>query len=59
MTEVKTQKFMSPAPGRIFETMEVDLPDPRGFETMENARYLEIKRRETDVLNQSGAFQEV
>jgi NitT/TauT family transport system ATP-binding protein len=51
--------FMSPAPGRIIETMEVDLPHPRGFETMETARYLEIKRRATDVLNQSGAFQEV
>ena len=49
--------FMSAAPGRIIESMEIDLPHPRTFETMETARYLEIKRRATAILNESGAFE--
>ena len=49
--------FMSAAPGRIIESIEIDLPHPRSFETMESERYLEIKRRATAILNQSGAFE--
>ena len=49
--------FMSPSPGRIIETMEVDLPHPRTFATMQTGRYLEIKQRATAILNESGAFE--
>ncbi len=49
--------FMSASPGRIIESMEIDLPHPRTFETMETERYLEIKRRATAILNESGAFE--
>jgi NitT/TauT family transport system ATP-binding protein len=49
--------FMSAPPGRILESMEIDLPHPRTFETMETGRYLEIKRRATAILNESGAFE--
>jgi NitT/TauT family transport system ATP-binding protein len=49
--------FMSTAPGRIIETMEVDLPHPRTLATMETERYLEIKKRATGILNESGAFE--
>lgn len=49
--------FMSASPGRIIESMEIDLPHPRTFETMESPRYLEIKRRATEILNKAGAFE--
>ena len=49
--------FMSASPGRIIESMQVDLPHPRTFETMETPRYLEIKRRATAILNEAGAFE--
>jgi NitT/TauT family transport system ATP-binding protein len=49
--------FMSAAPGRIIESLEIDLPHPRTFATMESERYLEIKRRATAILNESGAFE--
>ncbi|MEO7726931.1 MAG: ATP-binding cassette domain-containing protein, partial [Burkholderiales bacterium] len=49
--------FMSTSPGRIVQTMEIDLPHPRTFAAMETARYLEIKRQATAILNESGAFE--
>ena len=33
---------MSPRPGRITRTVEIDLPRPRGVETRENRRYFEL-----------------
>jgi NitT/TauT family transport system ATP-binding protein len=50
--------FMSPSPGRIIRTMEVDLPHPRTFATMETERYLEVKKSVIETLNESGAFEE-
>ena len=49
--------FMSASPGRIIESMAIDLPHPRTFATMETESYLEIKRRATAILNESGAFE--
>jgi len=33
---------MGPRPGRIIEVLEVDLPRPRGIETMANPRFVEL-----------------
>ena len=49
--------FMCPSPGRIVQTMEIDLPHPRTFASTETPRYLEIKKRVTAILNEAGAFE--
>lgn len=33
---------MSPRPGRIVDQIEIDLPQPRGFDTRENQRFFEL-----------------
>lgn len=33
---------MGPRPGRVIETVEVDLPRPRGLDTMANPRFIEL-----------------
>ncbi|MGE5139497.1 MAG: ABC transporter ATP-binding protein, partial [Rudaea sp.] len=41
---------MTPRPGRILETIDIDLPQPRGLETRELARYFELVTRVRESL---------
>jgi NitT/TauT family transport system ATP-binding protein len=45
---------MSPRPGRVAGTVEVDLPQPRTSETREHARYAELIRDVRRTLRQAG-----
>jgi NitT/TauT family transport system ATP-binding protein len=47
---------MSPRPGRIVETLQVDLPPERNYaETMENPEFIRVATRVRDLLGSSGA----
>lgn len=50
---------MSPRPGRITRTVEIDLPRPRGVETRENRRYFELVTEVRHHLRGGGADDEV
>ena len=49
--------FMSPAPGRIVRSMDVDLPRPRTVDTLVSERYLELRKQATDTLMELGAIE--
>jgi NitT/TauT family transport system ATP-binding protein len=45
-----------PRPGRIVETLNVDLPSDRDYaETMEHAEFIRVATRARDLLGSSGA----
>jgi NitT/TauT family transport system ATP-binding protein len=46
---------MSPRPGRITGTVEIDLPQPRTFETREQPRFFELVTAVRDKLRAGGA----
>lgn len=48
--------FMGGAPGRIVRTLDVDLPHPRGFDTLTTERYLDIKQDAMATLIEHGAI---
>jgi NitT/TauT family transport system ATP-binding protein len=47
---------LSPRPGRIIGTVDVDLPRPRGRETTDDPRFLQCRRRLLDLLRATGAL---
>jgi NitT/TauT family transport system ATP-binding protein len=44
---------MSPRPGRVIEEIEIDLLEPRTFETRTNPRYVELCRRVSQALERA------
>jgi NitT/TauT family transport system ATP-binding protein len=48
---------MSPRPGRITGTVEIDLPRPRGIETREQPRFAELVREVRRNLRRGGGFE--
>ncbi|HET9322982.1 MAG TPA: ABC transporter ATP-binding protein [Gaiellaceae bacterium] len=48
---------MSPRPGRIVGTVDVDLAQPRGFETREEPRFAELVREVRRLLRTGGGFE--
>ncbi|MGZ8563207.1 MAG: ABC transporter ATP-binding protein [Candidatus Limnocylindria bacterium] len=50
---------MSHRPGRITQTVEIDLPRPRGLETRENRRYFELVTEVRRQLRGGGADEDV
>jgi NitT/TauT family transport system ATP-binding protein len=48
---------MSPRPGRITGTVEIDLPRPRGIETREQPRFAELVREVRRTLRRGGGFE--
>ncbi len=49
---------MSPRPGRVSGTVDVDLPQPRTAETRESARFAELVRDVRRLLRQTGGLEE-
>ena len=49
--------FMSAAPGRVVQTLDIDLPHPRTFDTLTSERYLQIKQNCLGTLIDQGAVQ--